>query len=187
MNDVTLRRAALLDRDGTLIHDAHYAADASRIRLLPGAAAAVAQLNKAGVLAIIVTNQSGIGRGLITPEQYEATRARTEALLLEEGALISASFHCPHAPPTSPPEAPCDCRKPGTGLHREAARQFALDLRNSLFVGDRRRDVEPAFEFSGFGVLVPGPNTPEEDFEWARAHAYVAPTLGVAVEHYLSG
>ncbi len=178
------RRAALIDRDGTLIEDEHYAADATRIRLLPGAAQAVVSLNKAGVATIIVTNQSGIARGLITEAQYQETRARTEELLLNEGAVIDASLHCPHHPDFG---AACDCRKPGTGMHLEAARLFALDLSNSLFVGDRRRDVEPAFAFAGFGVLVPGPNTPEEDFLWARANAYVAPNLAVAVEHFLAG
>lgn len=178
------RRAALLDRDGTLIVDEHFAADPTRIRLLPGAAQAVVQLNRAGIVTIIVTNQSGIARGLITEAQYQATRARTEQLLLAEGALINASLHCPHHPDFG---TACDCRKPGTGMHREAARRFSLDLSNSLFVGDRRRDVEPAFAFAGFGVLVPGPDTPEEDFLWARANAYVAPTLGIAVEHFLAG
>src|SRR5574338_106156 len=105
------RRAAFLDRDGTLIEDAIYLADPDRMRLLPGAAAAVRELNAHDVLAIVVTNQSGIAQGLLTEAQYEATRQRLDALLAERGARIDASYHCPHHPSVS---GSCDCRKPAT-------------------------------------------------------------------------
>ncbi|MES2521071.1 MAG: HAD-IIIA family hydrolase [Gemmatimonadota bacterium] len=169
------RQALFIDRDGTLIADAHYLADPAGVRLLPGAAAAVAQANAAGVLVIVVTNQSGIARGLITVAQYEATRDRTVALLAAKGARVDATFHCPHWPAVT---GPCDCRKPGLGMYRRAAAEFGIALDQSGYIGDRWRDVQPARETGGIGVLVPGLETPEADLEQARVH--VSPRVHIA-------
>lgn len=178
-----MKTAAFLDRDGTLIEDAHYLADASRIRLLPGAADVVRTLNSAGVLAIIVTNQSGIAQGLITEAQYNATRSRLTELFREVGARLDAQYHCPHYPSVS---GTCDCRKPGTGMHRQAAREHGIVLERSLYVGDRRRDVEPYMTLGGCGILVPSAETPTTDMMWATEHAAVEDSLGEAVARYLT-
>ena len=176
------RRAAFLDRDGTLIEDAHYLHDASQVRLLPGADAAVKRLNEAGVLTIVVTNQSGIALGRITEAQYEATRRRLDALLAERGARLDASHHCPHHPSVS---GPCQCRKPGTGMYREAAAAHDLDLTRSLFVGDRMRDVTPGVALGGFSRLVPSVETPLDEVARASREAAVDRTLGDAIDAYL--
>jgi D-glycero-D-manno-heptose 1,7-bisphosphate phosphatase len=176
------RRAAFLDRDGTLIEDANYLADASRVQLLPGAADAVRALNDRDVLTVIVTNQSGIAQGLLTEAQYESTRARLVELLLEAGARIDASFHCPHYPPLS---GPCECRKPGTLLYRRAAEQFGIDLASSLYVGDRDRDIAPGLAFGGFARLVPSGSTPDAELKMARDRGILASTLGECVEAFL--
>lgn len=176
------RRAAFLDRDGTLIEDAVYLADAGRMRLLPGAAAAVRALNDRDVLVIVVTNQSGIAQGLLSEAEYEATRDRLVQLMRDEGARIDATFHCPHHPDVN---GPCECRKPGTLLYRRAATQFGIDLAGSAYVGDRDRDVAPGFSFGGFTRLVPSPSTPEADIESARERGILAMTLGECVEAYL--
>jgi histidinol-phosphate phosphatase family protein len=178
----TGRRAAFLDRDGTLIEDANYLADANRVQLLPGAADVVTLLNTFDVLVIVVTNQSGIAQGLLTEAQYFATRDRLNRLMHQSGAEIDAQFHCPHYPPIS---GPCECRKPGTLLYRQAAEQFGIDLGNSLYVGDRDRDIAPGLEFGGFVRLVPSASTPDEDVRSARARGLLAPTLGEAVAEYL--
>lgn len=172
---VPSRPALFIDRDGTIIADAHYLADASGVRLLPGASAAVARANMSGVLVIVVTNQSGIARGLITPAQYDAVRARTDRLLGEHGARVDATYHCPHWPAIT---GSCDCRKPGLGMYRAAAADFGIDLARSAYIGDRWRDVQPARETGGIGVLVPGVETPEADLESARTH--VSPSLLIA-------
>ncbi len=158
--------ALFIDRDGTLIADAHYLADASRVQLIPGAAAAVAKANAAQVPVVVVTNQSGIARGLITTFQYEAVRDRTNALLSAEGAAVLATYHCPH---WGHPKEPCECRKPGLGMYREAAAAYALDLMHSAYIGDRWRDVQPALATGGIGILVPGIETPAADVEEARS------------------
>lgn len=177
-----LTPAIFMDRDGTVIADAHYLADASKVRVLPGAADAVRLANDAGLPVIIVTNQSGIARGLITPAQYEATRDRTVHLLETAGGRVLASYHCPHLPERT---GACDCRKPGLGMYRQAAREHDLDLAHSGYIGDRWRDVQPAIETGGIGVLVPGVETPADDMELARSsaspHVYVAESLGAAV------
>ena len=171
----TERAALFVDRDGTIIADAHYLADPAGVRLLPGAAAAIARANARGVPVVIVTNQSGIARGSITVAQYEAVRGRLDALLARHGAYVDATFHCPHWPQVS---GPCDCRKPGLGMYRDAAAKFGLDLARSAYIGDRWRDVQPAQATGGIGILVPGVETPEADLDAARTH--VAPRLLIA-------
>src|SRR5689334_18340998 len=111
------RRAVFLDRDGTLIEDARYIRDPAVVRLLPSVAAAVARLNAAGILAIVVTNQSGIARGFLTEAEYLAVKQRVDDLLAREGAHLDAHYFCPHLPEIT---GPCECRKPGTRLYRQA-------------------------------------------------------------------
>lgn len=177
------RPAAFLDRDGTVIEDAHYIGRADDVRLLPGAAAAIARLNAAGVPVVIISNQSGIGRGLFTLDDYERVRARLDALLAAEGARLDATYICPHHPDTT---GPCDCRKPGTLMHRQAAAALALDPARSAYVGDRWRDIAPALALGGRGILVPSPDTPRAEREQAERDAEVAATLGEAVERILA-
>ena len=176
------RRAAFLDRDGTLIEDANYLADPDRVLLLPGAADAVRRLNEHGILAIVVTNQSGIAQGLLTEAQYTATRVRLVHLMQHHGARIDATFHCPHYPAVS---GPCECRKPGTLLYRQAAEQFGIDLGASLYVGDRDRDIAPGVTFGGFVRLVPSGSTPEPELESARTRGLIAPSLAECIDAYL--
>ncbi len=166
MTGSSLRPALFIDRDGTLIADAHYLAESSRVQLLAGAADAVVKANAAHVPVVIVTNQSGIARGLITTAQYEDVRDRTTFLLKERGGDVLATYHCPH---WGHPKPPCDCRKPGLGMYRQAAQDHALDLGRSAYIGDRWRDVQPAIATGGIGILVPGSETPAADVEAARS------------------
>jgi D-glycero-D-manno-heptose 1,7-bisphosphate phosphatase len=158
---VSSRRAVFLDRDGTLIEDPGYLRDPDAVRLLPGAAQAVARLNEAGFLAIVVTNQSGIARGLLTAEDYASTESRLDALMHAQGARLDAHYFCPHLPQI---DGPCECRKPGPLLYRRAADRFDLDLGASWWIGDRLRDVEAALPLGGRGILVAtGPVPPPDD------------------------
>jgi histidinol-phosphate phosphatase family protein len=148
---MTGRAAVFLDRDGTLIEDRHYLRDPAQVQLLQGATEAVRQLNLAGLAAVVVTNQSGIARGRLTEADYAATTARLEELLAADGARLDGHWHCPHLPELT---GPCDCRKPGPLLYRQAAAALGLDLSRSWWVGDRLRDVQPAQRFGGRGILV---------------------------------
>jgi len=162
------RPALFLDRDGTIIADAHYPSDPEQVQLIPGAASAIARANASKIPVIVVTNQSGIGRGHITEAQYQAVNTRMTELFSAEGAHIDATYHCPHWPDL---DGPCDCRKPGIGMHRDAARAMDLALPASVYVGDRWRDVIPAVKTGGLGILVPGEETPMDDLLRAREAA----------------
>jgi D-glycero-D-manno-heptose 1,7-bisphosphate phosphatase len=180
---VSGRPAAFVDRDGTIIHDASYVRDPKDVSLLPGAAAAIARLNQAGVPVVVVTNQSGIARGWLTVDDYEAVRRRLDELLAREGARIDATYVCPHFPGIS---GPCDCRKPGLELFREAIRDLDLDASRSLFVGDRLRDVVPAAAFGGRAILLDVASTPADDRQRAMAERLpTARSLGEAVDRFL--
>ena len=161
------RPALFLDRDGTIIDDVHYISSPDQVRLRPGAARAIARRNAAGTPVIVVTNQSGIGRGMFTEADYRRVHARMLELLAAEGARVDAEYHCPHHPGAGDA---CDCRKPGTGMYREAAEALGIDLARSTYVGDRWRDVAPGLALGGTGVLVLSPRTPHED----RALAEIA-------------
>jgi D-glycero-D-manno-heptose 1,7-bisphosphate phosphatase len=167
---VSAARAVFLDRDGTLIEDTGYVRDPRGMRLLPGAAEAVVLLNRAEWLPIVVTNQSGIARGLLTQAEYLATERRLEELLAAAGGRIAAQYHCPHLPAIT---GECECRKPGPLLYKQAAGRFGLDLAASYWIGDRLRDIEAAKRFGGRGILVLTDSGPEE--------AAVAETAGWAV------
>jgi D-glycero-D-manno-heptose 1,7-bisphosphate phosphatase len=145
------RAAVFLDRDGTVVEDPGFLRDPADVVLLPGAAAAIAHLNRAGIAAVVVTNQSGIARGLILPEEYRAVEQRIGQLLAAEGGSLDATYHCPHYPAIS---GPCDCRKPGTLLYRRAAEELGLDLARSWAVGDRLTDLEAVHRLGGRGMLV---------------------------------
>ena len=172
--------AVFLDRDGTIIRDAHYLAAPTEVELLPGAAEAIRRLNEAGLRTVVVTNQSGIARGKVTAAQFDAITARLATLLAEHRARIDATYMCPHHPDVT---GPCDCRKPGTLLFRRAARELGLDLGRSWFVGDRLRDVSPARELGGTGILVPGPETAGDDVAAAAPDIMVRASLDAAVTH----
>jgi D-glycero-D-manno-heptose 1,7-bisphosphate phosphatase len=148
---VSAARAVFLDRDGTLVEDTGYLRDARAMRLLAGAAEALARLNQAGWLPIVVTNQSGIARGLLTHDEYLATERRLEELLDARRAHLAAQYHCPHLPEVT---GQCECRKPGPLLYKQAAQRFGIDLAASYWIGDRLRDLEPARHFDGRGILV---------------------------------
>jgi histidinol-phosphate phosphatase family protein len=159
------RPALFLDRDGTLIADTHYLADAALVQVLPFAAEGLQVARAADVPVVIVTNQSGIARGLITETQYDAVRKRTVRLLEAAGGRVLATYHCPHLPDVT---GACECRKPGLGMYRQAAREHGLDLGRSAYIGDRWRDVQPAIATGGLGILVPGRETPADDVERAE-------------------
>jgi histidinol-phosphate phosphatase family protein len=149
MTSPALRPAVFLDRDGTLIEDRGYVAGPDQVRLLPGAASALIALERAGFLRIVITNQSGIGRGRYPKSAFDATQHELERQLHDAGAAIDGAYHCPHTP-----DAGCLCRKPGTALYREAIATWAIDAARCWCVGDQLRDLEPADELGCRALLV---------------------------------
>ncbi|MEO8595282.1 MAG: HAD family hydrolase [Candidatus Solibacter sp.] len=129
------RRAVFFDRDGTLMEDAHYCADPALVRVFPEVPDGLRRLKQAGFAVFIVTNQSGIGRGLMTDAQYQAVAAE---FLRQAGAgSVDGSYYCPDAP-----GVPSACRKPEPGMVLAAAAVHQIDLAASYFVGDKDADIE---------------------------------------------
>ena len=165
----------LLDRDGTLIEDVPYNADPDQVRPLPGVPDAVARLRAAGVRLALVSNQSGIGRGLLTAEQVAAVNDRVVELL---GPFESVQV-CPHAPADG-----CDCRKPAPGLVKAALAETAVPPERTVMIGDIGADVEAAVAAGVHPVLVPTDATRTEE---VVAAPRVEPSLTAAVDAILGG
>jgi D-glycero-D-manno-heptose 1,7-bisphosphate phosphatase len=181
---VSGRIAAFLDRDGTIIEDASYVRDPADVVLLPGAADAIRRLNADGIAVMVITNQSGIARGYLDLDDYRLVKARLDELLAQQGARIDATYMCPHLPEIT---GPCDCRKPGLGLYRQAIAEHGLDPVRSLFTGDRWRDIEPGKALGGFCVMLDVSSTPVHDREHAQREAVTtANSLGAAVDLFVA-
>jgi D-glycero-D-manno-heptose 1,7-bisphosphate phosphatase len=131
------RLVVVLDRDGTINVERHYLSDPDQIELLPGAAAGLRRLRDLGALLVVVTNQSGVGRGYFDEARLAAIHERLAALLAAEGVTLDAFYHCPHVP-----EDGCDCRKPEPGMIRKAAAEWAFDPSSAFVVGDKPCDVD---------------------------------------------
>ena len=129
--------AVFVDRDGTIIHDADYCSDPKQVQIFDGAAAALRRLKDAGYKIIVITNQSGIGRGFFSEKQYRAVES--EVLRQLGDNLIDATYFCPDAP-----GKPSKCRKPAPGMVLEAARDHDVDLSRSFLIGDKEIDAECA-------------------------------------------
>jgi len=149
-------RALLLDRDGTLTVEGEWLTHPGQLQLVPGAAAALARLAAAGWKLVMVTNQSAIARGLITPAQLDTIHAELQAQLAREGAQLDAIYSCPHHPTEGIGEyrVECECRKPKPGLVLRAAQELGLDLARSWMVGDAARDLEAGWAAGVRGILV---------------------------------
>jgi D-glycero-D-manno-heptose 1,7-bisphosphate phosphatase len=131
------RRFVLLDRDGTIIVDKHYLSDPDGVELLPGAVEGLCGMTALGLGLVVVTNQSGVGRGYLDPGQLEAIHRRLTELLAGRGVRLDGIWFCPHRP-----EEDCDCRKPRTGLVERAARELHFDPADAFVIGDKPADVE---------------------------------------------
>lgn len=137
-------RAALLDRDDTIIRDVGYLDDPEGIEFLPGAIEALRRLADAGYALILVTNQSGVARGYFSEQRLAEIHARLVSLLAEREIVLTGIYYCPHLAEGSvaPYAVACDCRKPEPGMLLRAAREHDLDLPASVMIGDGERDVE---------------------------------------------
>ncbi|MFD1718955.1 HAD-IIIA family hydrolase [Georgenia deserti] len=171
-------RAVLFDRDGTLVHDEPYNGDPALVRPVDGAAAAVGRLREAGIAVGVVTNQSGIGRGLLTADQAGAVNARIEEVI----GPVEIWQICPHRP-----DAGCTCRKPAPGMILGAAAALGISPAQCAVIGDIGADVAAAHAAGARAVLVPTPQTRPEEVDDAATTAAVAADVEAAVELLLRG
>jgi D-glycero-D-manno-heptose 1,7-bisphosphate phosphatase len=148
---VNARRAIFIDRDGTLLELVPYLHRPEEVRLVKGAAEALRLLGEQGWLRILVTNQSGIARGLFGIEDVERVHERMLGLLRADGGDLEGIEICPHHPDYT---GPCSCRKPAPGMLVRAAERFDIDLTRSWVIGDRWEDLEAGDVLGARGVLV---------------------------------
>jgi len=141
-----LRRAAFIDRDGVINIDHGYVFRREEFEFVPGLLSACAQLHRWGFSLVVVTNQSGIGRGLYNEDDYRRLTEWMTDEFAAAGAPLAGAYHCPHLPPALQPalRRRCDCRKPAPGLLLAAARELSLDLARSVLFGDKASDIEAA-------------------------------------------
>src|SRR6476469_4349701 len=128
------RPAIFLDRDGTLVEEVNYLHREQDMRLFPNTAESLRKLKHAGFRLVVVTNQSGIGRGVYSEDDMHTIH---EALQMQLGGIIDGFYHCPHLPCDG-----CECRKPGLKMIQDAEHDLDIDVRRSWIVGDKKIDIE---------------------------------------------
>ena len=143
------RPAIFLDRDGTVIEDVGYLRDPGQVQMLPGAGPALRLLQDHGFALVVVSNQSGIGRGWITPGEAEQVHERMRACLAAHGVSLDAVYYCPHAP-----DARCPCRKPSPEMILRAAQELDLDRARSFLVGDKATDIQAGQRAGCYTILL---------------------------------
>ncbi len=150
------RVGVFVDRDGTLNEEVGYLNHVDRLVLLPRSGEALRLLNEAGLVTILISNQSGVARGYFPESLVVEVHERLRRILSEEGARLDAIYYCPHHPDFGPPELrrACDCRKPATGMIDRGVAEFDLDPARSYVVGDKLSDVACAQAAGATGILV---------------------------------
>jgi len=138
--------AVFLDRDGVINEEVGYVDDLQKLRLIPCAYQAIQLINQSGLKAVVVSNQAGVAKGILSEKWVRQTNQYLDNLLRQRGAFISKFYFCPHHPTEGiePYRKICDCRKPAPGMFLKAARELNIDLSRSYMIGDRFWDVEAA-------------------------------------------
>ena len=181
------RPAVFLDRDGTLIEHVHYLSDPALVRLLPGAAEALRRFRRAGFARVLVTNQSAIGRGMLTEERLDQIHTEMNRQLAARGATIDAIYYCPDAPAgddRTVVENPD--RKPGPGMLLRAAADLKLDLGASWMVGDLISDVLAGQNAGCRSILLESGQTAPEEAQTLAGRFLTAPDLAAAADLILA-
>ena len=154
-----IKPAVFIDRDDTLIYNVPYLSDPEKVVLTPGAGETLELLAKAGFLIIVITNQSGIGRGYFNVEQLNAVHDKLRLLLSSFKVVLDGLYYCPHAP-----NQECNCRKPKTGMLEQACHDHNIDLTRSIMVGDSQQDIQMGRNFGLRTVQLRLEGSDKEDF-----------------------
>jgi len=183
-----MNRAVFLDRDGTVNEEVGYLRSLDLLKLIPGAAAAIGRLNRAGYKVVLVTNQSGVARGYFPESLVDAAHDLLAGMLRQEGAFFDGVYYCPHHPTAgnSKHTVVCDCRKPATGLIDRAAKDLDVDLARSFMVGDKWSDVELGHRAGARSILVRSGFAPDDPGNRRPSHVddpdFTAHDLAEAVD-----
>ena len=181
------RIGAFLDRDGTINDEVDYLRTPDQLRLIAGAGPAIRSLNDRGILTCVISNQSGVARGLLTEDDLLPIHAKLEGELGRSGARIDRIYYCPHHPTEGKPpyNIECACRKPATGMLLQGAQELGIDLEKSFVVGDRIVDVQAGKAVGAATILVLtgyGTTTVDECRRENVQPDYVVPSIVEAIE-----
>ena len=180
-----MKHAVFLDRDGTINVEKEYLYQAEEFEFIPGAPEAIRLLNQAGLMVVVVTNQSGVARGFYTEDDVEALHRHISSELARFGAHVDAWLYCPHHPAGRGSYAlPCDCRKPLPGMLKDAARRYDIDLQNSTMIGDKLADIE-AGQAAGCRTILVRTGYGTEEEQYVTPQTTVSDDLLSAVEQLL--
>lgn len=151
-----MNKAVFLDKDGTINFDVGYLNDPSHLKLIPGSSEAIKMLNKAGFKVVVISNQSGVARGILSEDILQSVDKKLQKELLKEGAFVDAIYYCPHHPEHGvyPYRKACECRKPHNGLVKKAVKNLDIETSRSFFVGDKVSDIETGVNSGTKTVLV---------------------------------
>jgi D-glycero-D-manno-heptose 1,7-bisphosphate phosphatase len=187
MNKQAERRAVFLDRDGTINVEKDYLFRPEEFEFIPGAPEAIARLNQAGFLVVVVTNQSGVARGYFGEADVRRLHDFLQRKLADHGAVVDAFYLCPHHPEhgVGPYRVACDCRKGHPGMLLRAAVEHRIDLRRSFMVGDKLADVEAGNRAGCRSLLVLSGYGPEDAKKLQPGEAVVVADLSAAVDEIL--
>jgi D-glycero-D-manno-heptose 1,7-bisphosphate phosphatase len=180
-----MHKAIFMDRDGTISEEIGYMYDAALYKPFPWAGSAVRRINQSGMKAILITNQSGVGRGYFDEALVHRVHDLLTAELARSNARLDAIYYCPHHP-----EADCGCRKPQPGMLIRAKEELSIDLGQSWVIGDKHLDVETAYAVGAKSVLVLTGYGQDEYEKYKTAElqpTYIAKNLIDAVEAILDG
>lgn len=183
-------RAVFLDRDGTICEEVGYMDSLDQMKLIPGSGEAVRLLNEHGFKIVVVTNQAGVARGFVPESILAPLHEEMKRQLKEKGASVDAIYYCPHHPTmgVAPYLTDCSCRKPGTALLEEAAREFDIDLRASYMIGDHYSDIRCGQNAGARTVLLltgHGKDTLTGRDGWEKPPSHIAADLHEAVQWVL--
>lgn len=163
-----MNKAIFLDRDGTVNVDVDYLHECDKVQIIPGVIQALKTLKEKGYLLIVISNQSGVGRGYFPVEDVDRVNQYINLLLQQHQIKIDDFYFCPHTESDH-----CECRKPAVGLYLQAAKDYCIDLHESYMVGDKITDVLAAAELGcGFGIVFSGHDIEEEHKNTYREYCY---------------
>jgi D-glycero-D-manno-heptose 1,7-bisphosphate phosphatase len=182
-----VNKAVFLDRDGTIVEDIGYLNSPEQLKFIPGSIEAIKKLNEAGYKVVVITNQAGVARGLITEDMLQTIDKTLHKWILNGGAHLDGIYYCPHHPDHGvyPYKQVCECRKPHPGLLKRAHRDLEIDLARSFMIGDKATDVEAGKRAGTKTVFVRSGRGKEEEKKIDGEPNHIAKDLSDAVNWLL--
>ncbi|OGB87488.1 hypothetical protein A3H38_02985 [candidate division WOR-1 bacterium RIFCSPLOWO2_02_FULL_46_20] len=178
-----MHKAVFLDRDGTIVEDVGYLNSPQQLQFIPGSIEAIKKLNEAGYKVVVITNQAGVAKGLISEDMLQTIDKTLQKFILSGGAYLDGLYYCPHHPEHGlyPYKQDCQCRKPKPGLFKKAEKDLNIDLARSWMIGDKATDVEAGQRAGTKTVFVMTGKGKKEKDRLRKKPDYIAENLKQAV------